>query len=48
MTVITGKAEDENNYEQHPVVPKQDAVKAKKQFSVELAPYSLVMYEYNL
>jgi hypothetical protein len=48
VTTISGQAEDENNYEQHPVVPKQDAVKTKKKFSVELAPYSLVMFEYEM
>jgi alpha-L-arabinofuranosidase len=47
-TIISGQPEDENNYEQHPVVPQQDAVKTKKKFSVELAPYSLVMYEYEM
>ena len=47
-TVLTGKAEDENNYEAQPIAPKKEAIKAQKKFTLDLAPYSLVMLEYQL
>ena len=47
-TVLSGKAEDENNYEAQPIAPKKDTIKAKKKFETELAPYSMVMLEYQL
>ena len=47
-TVLSGKAEDENNYEAQPIAPKKETVKARKKFETELAPYSMVMLEYQL
>ena len=47
-TILSGKAEDENNYEAQPIAPKQETVKAQKKFSLDLAPYSMVMLEYQL
>ena len=47
-TVLSGKAEDENNYEAQPIAPKKETIKAKKKFETELAPYSMVMLEYQL
>ncbi len=47
-TVLAGNAEDENNYEAQPIVPKKEQFKAKKKFSLDLAPYSFVMLEYTL
>ena len=47
-TVLTGQPNDENNYEAQPIVPKQETFKAKKKFTMELAPYSFVMLEYTL
>ena len=47
-TVLAGQPNDENNYEAQPIVPQTETFKAKKKFSMELAPYSFVMLEYSL
>ena len=47
-TLLTGNAEDENNYDAQPIVPQKETIKAQKKFSLELAPYSFVMLEYEL
>ncbi|MBR4643984.1 MAG: alpha-N-arabinofuranosidase [Bacteroidaceae bacterium] len=47
-TVLTGSAKDENNYEQQPIVPQKDTIKAQKRFGLEVAPFSIVMLEYQL
>ena len=47
-TVLSGQPDDENNYEAQPIVPQTETFKAKKKFSMELAPYSFVMLEYSL
>jgi len=47
-TTLTGNAEDENNYDAQPIAPKKEQIKAAKKMKVELAPYSMVMYEYSL
>ena len=47
-TVLTGNAEDENNYDAQPITPRKETVKAQKKFTLELAPYSFVMLEYEL
>lgn len=47
-TVLSGKPEDENNYEKQPVVPQVSTVKAVKKQTLTLDPYSFVMLEYSL
>ena len=47
-TVLTGNANDENNYEAQPIVPQKETIKAQKKFTLDLAPYTMVMYEYSL
>ena len=47
-TVISGAADDENNYEKQPVAPQQETVKAQKKFTLDVAPYSFIMMEYSL
>ena len=47
-TVLTGNANDENNYEAQPIVPKTETIKAQKKFTLDLAPYTLIMLEYSL
>jgi len=47
-TVLTGAPDAENNYDQQPVAPQQEQVKAQKKFSLELAPYTMIMFEYQL
>ena len=47
-TVIAGNANDENNYDQQPIAPKKETIKAKKKFDIDLKPYSMVMLEYQL
>ena len=47
-TVLTGKADDENNYEKQPIAPQKETIKAQKKFSLDLDPYTMVMLEYQL
>jgi alpha-L-arabinofuranosidase len=47
-TVLTGNANDENNYEAQPIVPKKETIKAQKKFDIDLDPYTMVMLEYSL
>ncbi len=47
-TTISGQPEDENNYEKQPVVPQKETVKASKKMKVDLAPYSMVMWQFSL
>ena len=47
-TVLTGNANDENNYEVQSIAPQKETIKAQKKFTLDLAPYTMVMYEYSL
>ena len=47
-TVISGQPDAENNYEAQPIVPAIETIKAQKKFTLDLAPYSMVMLEYSL
>lgn len=46
--VLTGNADDENTYENHPVEPKSETVKVKKQMDVEVPANGFVMYKIGL
>ena len=47
-TVLTGERDAENNFDQQPIAPKKETIKAQKKFTLDLAPYSMVMLEYQL
>ena len=47
-TTLSGNRDDENNFEQQPIAPVKEQVKARKKFSMDLQPYSMVMLEYQL
>ena len=47
-TTLSGNRDDENNFEQQPIAPVTEQVKARKKFSMDLQPYSMVMLEYQL
>ena len=47
-TVLSGNPQDENNFDQQPVSPKKETIKAEKKFSIDLQPYSMVMITYEL
>ena len=47
-TILTGAANDENNYEQQPIAPQKQDIKAEKKFTLDVAPYSFIMLEYSL
>ena len=47
-TVLAGQPNDENNFEAQPIAPKTEQVKAQKKFSLDIAPYSFVMLQYQL
>ena len=45
---LTGNAQDENNYDAQPIAPQKETIKAQKKFILDLAPYSMVMLQYQL
>ena len=47
-TVLSGSPTQENNFDDQPIAPTTEQVKAQKKFSLDLAPYSMVMLEYQL
>ena len=47
-TIIAGQPEDENNFENQPIAPKTEDIKAQKKFTIDLQPYSFIMLEYAL
>ena len=47
-TVLTGAPDAENNFDQQPIAPKTETIKAKKKFDIDLPPYSMIMLEYQL
>ena len=47
-TTLSGNRDDENNFDQQPIAPVKEQVKARKKFSMDLQPYSMVMLEYQL
>ena len=47
-TVLSGLPDQENNFDQQPIAPQKETVKAQKKFSLDLQPYSFVMLEYQL
>ena len=47
-TTISGKPDQENNYEAQPIIPQKEQIKAQKKFKYDLAPYTMVMFEYSL
>ncbi len=47
-TTLSGQPNDENNFDAQPIAPKKENFEAKKKFTLDVAPYSMVMLEYNL
>lgn len=47
-TVLAGNPNDENNYEAQPIAPKTEMIMPQKKFTLDVAPYSMVMLEYQL
>jgi alpha-L-arabinofuranosidase len=47
-TVLAGNPNDENNFDAQPLAPQKEQVKAQKKFSLDIAPYSFVMLQYQL
>ena len=47
-TILTGASDAENNFDQQPIAPKTETIKAQKKFDIDLPPYSMVMLEYQL
>ena len=47
-TVLAGNPNDENNFDAQPIAPQKEQVKAQKKFSLDIAPYSFVMLQYQL
>ena len=47
-TTLTGAANDENNSQKQPIAPKKETIKTQKKFDIDLAPYTMVMLEYDL
>ncbi len=47
-TTLVGQPNDENNFDAQPIAPKKEQIKAQKKFTLDLAPYSMVMLQYQL
>ncbi len=47
-TILNGAPDAENNFDQQPIAPKTETLKAKKKFDIDLPAYSFVMLEYQL
>ena len=47
-TVIAGQPNDENNFDQQPIAPAIEAIKAQKKMNIEVAPYSFTMLTFSL
>jgi len=47
-TVLAGSPDAENNFDQQPIDPQKEQIKAKKKMTFDLQPYSMVMLEYQL
>lgn len=45
---LSGNADDENTYENHPVEPKRETVKVKKQMEIDVPANGFVMYKIAL
>ena len=47
-TVISGNPEDENNYDAQPIVPVKETSPAKKKMKVDVQPYSITMWSFQV
>ena len=47
-TVLSGNPDDENNFDQQPIAPVTETIKAQKKFTADLQPYSMTMITYDL
>ena len=47
-TTLTGQPEDENNYDQQPIAPLSESIKAEKKMKLDLKPYTFIMLQYDL
>jgi len=47
-TTLAGSPDDENNFDQQPIAPRNETIKAEKKFAIDLQPYSMVMITYEL
>ena len=47
-TVLCGNPDDENNFDQQPIAPVTESIKAQKKFTADLQPYSMTMITYDL
>ena len=47
-TVISGQPDDENNFDKQPIAPVSETLKAQKKFTLDVAPYSITMLQYDL
>jgi len=47
-TTLSGKPDDENNFQQHPVSPVVDTIKMQKKMTLEVEPCSFVMLKIKL
>ena len=47
-TVLAGNPYDENNFEKQPIAPKTEMITPQQKFTLDVAPYSMVMLQYQL
>ena len=48
MTTLAGQPDQENNFDQQPIAPVKETIKAKAKFKLDLKPYTMIMLEYQL
>ena len=47
-TVLAGNPYDENNFEKQSIAPKTEMITPQQKFTLDVAPYSMVMLQYQL
>ena len=47
-TILSGALDAENNYDNHPIDPKREQIKASKKMNVEIPAHTLIMYTIQL
>ncbi len=47
-TVLSGQPDQENNFDQQPIVPRKESITGAKKMSLKVAPYSFTMLQFSL
>ena len=47
-TVLSGQPDQENNFDQQPIMPRKESITGAKKMSLKVAPYSFTMLQFSL